>query len=110
MDFKSLTTALAVILATANIARAEKCSGVQGLRSVEGSTSTKITFVNQGKSTKLIYRINYEGTRVLYNTLRPKQTYTQQTFVTHPWVATTRKGTCAGVFLPARNAVTFTLK
>jgi von Hippel-Lindau disease tumor supressor len=110
MDFSKLATALAIMLATTNIARAEKCSGIQGLQSVEGSTSTKITFANRGKSTKLIYWINYEGKRVLYNTLRPKQTYTQQTFVTHPWVATTRKGTCAGVFLPARNAVTFTLK
>lgn len=55
------------------------------LHSIDGSTSIHIIFRNTTKQTLSVYWVNYQGQDVLYSTLGPRQSYTQQTYVTHPW-------------------------
>jgi Tol biopolymer transport system component len=55
-------------------------------RSTSGDTPTSITFNNVSGRTVDVYWLDYEGNRVYYNTLAPGQGYTQQTYLTHPWV------------------------
>lgn len=54
--------------------------------SLHGWIPTEITFINRGDDTLFIYWINYKCEEVYFQTLEPGHQYTQQTFVTHPWV------------------------
>jgi len=56
------------------------------LRSIEGSTSTSVKFVNNSNEVVNIYWKDYQGNEKFYNKLAPGQSYDQQTFVTHPWI------------------------
>ncbi|NEO66700.1 MAG: hypothetical protein F6J94_18440 [Moorea sp. SIO1F2] len=44
------------------------------------------------------YWLNYQGNRTYYYQLKPGQGYTQQTYVTHPWVITDNQHHCLGVY------------
>ena len=54
--------------------------------SIHSWIPTEITFINRGDETVFIYWINGKCEEVYYQTLEPGYQYTQQTFVTHPWV------------------------
>lgn len=60
---------------------------------------TEITFVNRGNETVLTYWIDYDCEEVLYQTVDPGYQYTQQTFVTHPWVIRNRDGVLIKSFI-----------
>lgn len=49
-----------------------------------------------------IFWLDYNGQRVLYNTLAPGQSYVQQTFLTHPWVIAdgSTPAVCQNIYLP----------
>ena len=74
-----------------------RCPAEYYARSIEGSLATQIEFRNVSGYDMRIYWLDYQGNRVLFNTLRPNQTYVQNTFLTHPWVATDFYGNCLGV-------------
>jgi hypothetical protein len=38
----------------------------------------------------------------LYNRLDPKQSYIQETYLTHPWVITDVNDQCLNIFLPIK--------
>jgi len=57
------------------------------VKSISYDESTFIHLVNGTNVTIKTYWLNYNGTRVPYTTLAPGETYKQQTFVTHPWIA-----------------------
>ena len=79
---------------------AQDCRQEPTLRSLDTRASTTIEFVNRGPSEVRTYWLNYEGTRVAYRTLAAGESYTQQTYVTHPWVVTDASGQCLGIYLP----------
>jgi len=79
------------------------CSRESFLASVSAVTATSVQFINETGQTVLVYWLNYSGARVLYKTLGPSQSYLQQTYVTHPWVAADTAGTCVAIFLPAQG-------
>lgn len=64
------------------------------LRSVEWSTPTRITFINNTSEPFRTYWLDYEGLRKFYAEVPAGQSYVQSTYVTHPWVATTRADNC----------------
>src|SRR3989441_2568217 len=76
------------------------CSLEPTFHSINGDVSTFIRFVNQTAGPVTVYWLNYEGQRVFYNTLAAGESYVQQTFITHPWIATDASGACLGLWLP----------
>ena len=84
-----------------------RCAQERGLRSLEGTTSTSITFVNDSRGMIRTYWIDYRGTRVFYAEVPPGGSYVQQTFLTHPWVVTNSQEDCLGVYMPAAYPMRF---
>jgi uncharacterized caspase-like protein len=78
----------------------QACSQEHSLRSLEGTTSTAITFVNSSANTIRTYWIDYQGKRKFYASVAPGSSYVQQTYVTHPWVVTNNQEVCLGVYMP----------
>jgi von Hippel-Lindau disease tumor supressor len=76
------------------------CSQEHSVRSLEGGPPTAITFVNNSVNTVRVYWIDYQGTRKFYNEVSPGKSYVQQTYVTHPWVVTSSREECLGVYMP----------
>jgi Tol biopolymer transport system component len=54
--------------------------------SISGDTPSTIDFNNVSGRTVDVYWLDYDGNRVHYNTLANGQGYTQETWITHPWV------------------------
>ena len=79
------------------------CELEGSIRSTEGSTPTTIDFENQSNVNVSVNWLDYGGARVLYNTLTPETSYSQQTYLTHPWIVISDNGegeSCSGIFLP----------
>jgi serine/threonine protein kinase len=76
---------------------------VNGVRSIEATFSTPLTFVNRSEQTVKVYWLDYQGRRVLYATLQAGETATQQTFLTHPWVITDASDRAWDVYYPTRE-------
>lgn len=71
------------------------------LRSVGGSVSTYITFVNNLDSEVSTYWVNWSGERVFYTSILPGASYRQQTYVGHPWeISTVSQSGPIAVFHP----------
>lgn len=86
------------------------CGLEDNLRSQNAAKATSITFVNRSGKNVRTYWINYQGKRVFYSELAPGRRYTQQTYVTHPWVITAgggqMSGQCLSLFQPAEEPAT----
>ncbi|HEY4058055.1 MAG TPA: hypothetical protein VGM39_15680 [Kofleriaceae bacterium] len=69
-------------------------------RSIVSDTSLHLVFSNETKGTVTVYWLDFKGERVWYNTLAARESYTQQTFVTHPWVIVDADGRCIEQLVP----------
>lgn len=76
------------------------CALEASLRSSKFDRATRVQFVNETAHERRTYWINYEGRRVPYSTLAPGESYTQETYVTHPWVMTDGAERCVAIYLP----------
>ena len=65
-------------------------------RSLSGTVTTKIEFINETAGTVKIYWLDYNGQRVFYRELAAGASYVQATYDTHPWIAVDRTGKCIG--------------
>jgi hypothetical protein len=100
MKFGTMAAAL-FLGAFATAAHAADCSQVRnGLRSLNGSAPAILTFVNRSQITIRLEWADYNGNLQEYATVEPGRSHRQETFLTHPWVATSMPGDCLGVFLP----------
>jgi hypothetical protein len=79
---------------------AYSCSLESSLHSIVGNQTAAILFQNASGSTRKVYWRDYSGTRQLFATLSPGQSYVQGTFLTHPWVTTDASNTCRAIYLP----------
>ncbi|MGH9962637.1 MAG: hypothetical protein ACREBC_36905 [Pyrinomonadaceae bacterium] len=86
------------------------CSQESALRSTSFDTKTLITFRNETSRTVKVYWIDYEGDRISYGTLKPRESRSQQTFLTHPFVLTDLDDKCIGIFLPTQEPAVAILK
>ncbi len=84
-------------------ARELACRGEGALRSRNSDVSTKARFANRSVEVVTVYWLDFAGERVRYKTLQPGESYTQQTYLTHPWVVVKESGECHGPFLPRRK-------
>lgn len=71
------------------------------LRSGGNGTPTEVAFVNDSAQVVTVSWLDLDGKRVTYQTLRPGATYTQPTYVGHPWVVAAADGRALAVFQPA---------
>merc|ERR1711988_1285879 len=84
-----------------------------GLRSTAGDKSIHFTVWNHSDATVSFWWVAYEGQLHKYYDLAPGASYTQQTFATHPWVASIGDDTPIAVLINNENSMdqqTFFLK
>lgn len=77
------------------------CELEDGLRSVESAQASLVDFTNRSTEPVQVFWLDYGGERVLYADLMVDATYTQASFLTHPWVVTDQAGTCLAIVLPS---------
>jgi hypothetical protein len=70
------------------------------VRSLNSNTPALMTFVNQSDQPIDCYWIDFGGQRQLYKRLDAGGSYTQQTYLTHPWLITDANGHPWNVYLP----------
>jgi VHL beta domain/WXXGXW repeat (2 copies) len=73
--------------------------------SLPSPQSTGITFINRGDSPVKVYWLNFQGNRVLYQSLPPGGRYTQPTFYGHNWLVATMSEQCLGVFKTSPESI-----
>jgi hypothetical protein len=78
----------------------ETVSKEKGLKSENGNVKTRITFVNRSKQPVKAYWLDYNGERVFYKELKPSESYSLDTFVTHPWLITDLHDNAWDVYMP----------
>ena len=79
------------------------CSEEKLLHSGPSERSLDISFMNASPDPVVMYWLDFDGARVHYANLEPRQGYRQQTYVTHPWLVASTRGKCLGIFLPVRE-------
>lgn len=79
----------------------QTCDAVEGLRSRESNEPAKLHFINESDATLIVQWIDFKGGLKEYATLKPGAEYTQDTYLTHPWIVAYQEGSCRQVFLPA---------
>ena len=88
---------LSVVLASGGPAKRTPITHVEcgaPQRSLVSDKRLDLVFANHTKGAVSIYWLDFNGDRVWYNTLAPGDGYSQQTYVTHPWVIVDAKGRC----------------
>jgi hypothetical protein len=76
------------------------CSKAEKLSSDNSDKAAKIRFVNESGAVLVIQWIDFKGRLKEYATLQPGAELTQDTFLTHPWIAAYQEGSCRQLFLP----------
>lgn len=101
-NVKPICTALLLacgLVAGAN-AQPSRCEAEPAARSLHAQHATEVVFKNKGTGAVRIWWLDYKGKRVWYQTLAPGESYTQSTYLTHPWVATDKHERCVGLYYP----------
>ena len=78
------------------------CSLEGTIKSLNSDAPVNLTFNNELEEDSVnVFWLDFSAQRILYNTLASGESYSQTTFVTHPWLLT-RVSTdeCLGIFLP----------
>jgi len=78
----------------------ETFSKEKDLKLENGKVKTRITFVNHSKQPVRAYWLDYNGERVFYKELKPSESYSLDTFVTHPWLITDLHDNAWDVYMP----------
>jgi hypothetical protein len=76
------------------------CASEQSLKSLNGSQSITLTFQNLSNEAISAYWLDYSGKRVFYRRLNGGESYTQPTYISHPWVFVDASGKCRGIVMP----------
>ena len=70
------------------------CSQESTARPQNDSAAAVVTFVNDTSETLQTFWISFSGQRVLYEQIPPGGSYSQGTWLTHPWIVADESGTC----------------
>ncbi len=98
---------LGVAVSTGDAAAAS-CS--RGAKSKNSNTPVKMTFVNKSGEYRGVMWADFNGKLVSYANLNPGQSYTVNTFATHPWIFTDGPGNCVEMFIARAGTKSYTLK
>jgi hypothetical protein len=105
---RMIMAALLITVSSAALAE-ENCQSEKSIKSADSDKETKVQFKNVSKSKIKIYWINYDGKREFYSDVNPGKSYTQDTYMTHPWVVTDTNGQCVLLFRPLPGATVATI-
>ena len=103
MRFGLLLAALAAFAVIAPLPAAAgdiPCSAAGSLRSQNSAQPTKMTFINRSGEGRAILWIDFQGGTKQYAYLNPGQSFSINTFVTHPWMVTNGPGDCIDIYMP----------
>ena len=82
------------------------CAREHGLRSLNDGTTSVIDFVNETPETLQTFWLNFSGSRVFYRQIPAGTSYTQRTWITHPWIVADLTGTCLKLYVTAARTAT----
>ena len=74
------------------------CAAEKTSKSINSNTVSSFTVTNNTSITLSLFWLNFQGTRVLYQTIPSGATISQSTFQTHPWVIADPTGSCLHLF------------
>ena len=77
------------------------CDQQPTLKSRESREPARLRFKNESEGTIVLQWIDFNGALKEFGTLEPGAEVTQDTFLTHPWIAAYGEGSCRQLFLPA---------
>jgi hypothetical protein len=110
MKIVTAAVLLSVLFVSAVEAKRLDCNVVRGMKSKESSTSITIKFINQTAESRTAMWVDFKGQPVQYFTIGPGQSFSQQTFLTHPWFFTDGPGNCIEAMLPSANKTVYKIK
>lgn len=90
-------------IATFTGLKASACSEEGSLTSKNGQ-KTSVIFKNSADAAVTVYWLDMAGERVEYKKLAAGESYTQQTFVTHPWLIANEADQCLGIYTPTSTS------
>lgn len=82
-----------------------ECKEEGTLRSLEANVQTSMVFTNKESQPIRVYWLDYDGKRILYETLGTGQVFSIQTYVTHPWLITDAKDNCKAIYMPTSKGL-----
>jgi hypothetical protein len=85
------------------------CSLEHSLKSLTGDHSVTVTFQNLSSEAISTYWLDYTGKRVFYQRINGGDSYTQQTYISHPWVLVDATGQCRKIILPGTSQKVVTI-
>lgn len=83
----------------------DECTAEPQLKSTAGPEPVEIMIKNYLAAPIQVYWLNFEGRRVFYFALGPKQYYVQKTYQGHVWVLTSKSGDCLQIVKADKNVV-----
>lgn len=74
------------------------------IKSVHAKKSTDIKLENKTNATVTVYWLDYEGERKRYGKIKPSESFSVQTFETHPWLLADKKDKGLAIFVAGSSA------
>ena len=85
------------------------CDQYAGVRSQNSDTPVNLTFVNQSDGYRAVMWIGFDGMPKEYASLNQGESFSVQTFLTHPWMFTDGPGNCIEMFMPQLGVSQFNI-
>ncbi|MFO0994860.1 MAG: hypothetical protein U1E67_23350 [Hyphomicrobiales bacterium] len=101
--FRCLLVLAAFIAIAGQSGYADAAGCMQGAKSKKSTNPVKVKFVNKSGEYRGVFWLDYKGQMVNYANLNPGESYTVDTFVSHPWVFTDGPGNCIEMYYPAKG-------
>ncbi|MGH1352280.1 MAG: hypothetical protein ACRBBN_15935 [Methyloligellaceae bacterium] len=89
--------------------RNDSCRRLRGRVSRRSDVPVRVTFVNQSGAYRSVLWVNFKGGVKQYAGLNPGQSFTINTFASHPWMFTDGPGNCIEMYMPRPGQRAFVL-
>lgn len=109
-SIKTTIFAVAFTVFGAASASAASCDLLGSLKSVDSGIPISIEVTNLTESYRKVLWLDYQGNVVYYYGLNSGQSYTQKTFVGHPWMFTNDIGDCMQITVPKKDKAQIDIK
>lgn len=83
------------------------CQAQSGARSLRSDVPVSVVFRNLADGYRSVMWIGFDGMPVQYANLNPGETFSVNTYVTHPWMITDGPGNCIEMFMPQPGRASF---
>ena len=97
------------LAAFASVPEAHAADCLANVKSKNSNTPVKVTFVNKSGEFRGVMWADFNGKLVAYANLQPGQSYTVNTFATHPWIFTDGPGNCVKMWVARKGVSKFNI-